>query len=85
MPEEGDEEKPDIIIEDFGKLLAKQDNNEEKVLLYSKLGTLNFDGVSNDPSNKQESEESIVEIGENAKSIRISDTQEEVKQEESPF
>lgn len=69
MPEEGDEEKPDIIIEDFGKLLAKQDNNEEKVLLYSKLGTLNFDGVSNDASNKQESEESIVEIGENAKSI----------------
>lgn len=30
-------------MEEFGKLLSKQDNNEEKVLLYSKLGTLNFD------------------------------------------
>jgi len=31
------------MIEDLGKLLSKQDTNEEKVLLYSKLGTLNFD------------------------------------------
>ena len=50
LPEEGEDEKPDIIIEDFGKLLAKQDDNEGKVLLYSKLGTLNFDGISGEDS-----------------------------------
>jgi hypothetical protein len=45
MPEEESEEKQEEFkMEEFAKMLSKQDSNEEiKVLLYSKLGTLNFD------------------------------------------
>lgn len=73
LPEEGEDDKPDIIIEDFGKMLAKQDEDESKVLLYSKLGTINFEDENN--SVKQESE---VEVDENLKSVRLSEEPEEL-------
>jgi len=55
-------------------MLAKQDEDESKVLLYSKLGTINFEEEN---SVKQESE---VEMDENLKSVRISEP--EVLEEE---
>ena len=48
-------------------MLAKQDDDEGKILLYSKLGTINFE---EEASPKQESE---VELDENLKSVRISE------------
>lgn len=58
-------------MEEFGKLLSKQDNNEEKVLLYSKLGTLNFDTGSqiDSPKNNQSDQSIIIE---NIQSLRLS-------------
>ena len=40
---EGD---PKVEIEDIGKMLTSNNDQDEKVLLYSKLGTLNFDTVN---------------------------------------
>lgn len=70
LPEDDEEDKEDIMITDFGKLLSNQENNDEKVLLYSKLGTLNFDTMSGDESViKAESEQNNSEMIENMKSI----------------
>jgi len=51
------------------------------VLLYSKLGTLNFDSLSNEESkSKIESDHGSV-VFENVKSIRLSEDSEEKKEE----
>ena len=60
-------------------MLAKQDEDESKVLLYSKLGTINFE---EEGSVKQESE---VEVDENLKSVRISDPEEVVEEKKEPI
>jgi hypothetical protein len=64
-----------VSLENLALLLANNDDNNEKVMLYSKLGTLNFETVSNENDESKDrasSEHQSDEIFENVKSIRLS-------------
>ena len=64
---------PNVEIEDIGKMLTSNNDQDEKVLLYSKLGTLNFDTVNSQDAEAQPEQELSSEgeshMFENMKSI----------------